>query len=198
MEEIWKPVDGFEGYYEISNLGNLRSVDKYIRWGRNKGRIRYFPSKILSPSINNSGYKIHTLSKPGSKPVCKTIHRMVATTFIPNPHNLSDVNHIDENKNNNSVDNLEWVSHKENMIHSKSKISKALKGRGLTYDQKCMIYFMKRVIPFKFKDVKFFIYKGEVFDSREDISLYYNKTRAWVSILEKRGDIKMIKEVRVI
>ena len=84
------------------------------------------------------------------------------------------------------------------MVHSKSKISKAHKGRGLTYDQKCMIYFMKRKIPFKFKDVKFFIYKGEVFDSREDISLYYNKTRAWVSILEKRGDIKMIKEVRVI
>ena len=198
MEEIWKPVVGFEGYYEISNLGNLRSVDKYIRWGRDKGRIKYFPSKILSPSINNSGYKIYTLHKPGSKPVCKTIHRMVATAFIPNIHNLSDVNHIDEDKFNNRVDNLEWVTHKENIIHSKSKIIKSLKGRRLTYDQKCMIYFMKRKIPFKFKDVKFFIYKGEVFDSREDISLYYNKTRAWVSILEKRGDIKMIKEVRVI
>ena len=197
MEEIWKSVDGFEGYYEISNLGNLRSVDKYIRIGRYKG-LKHFPSKILSPSINNSGYKIYALSKPGSKLVCRTIHRMVAAAFIPNPHNLSDVNHIDENKNNNSVDNLEWVSHKENMIHSGSKIRKALKGRRLTYDQKCMIYFMKQVIPFKFKDIKFFIYKGEVFDSREDISLYLNKTRTWVSILEKRGDIKMMKEVRVI
>ena len=198
MEEIWKPVDGFEGYYEISNLGNLRSVDKYFRWGRDKGHIKYLPSKILSPSINNSGYKIHPLSKPGSKLVCRTIHRMVATAFIPNPHNLSDVNHIDEDKFNNSVDNLEWVRHKENMIYSGRRIFGALKGRGLTYDQKCIRYFMRQAIPFKFKDVKFFIYKGEIFDSREDISLYYNKTRAWVSILEKRGDIKMIKEVRVI
>ena len=198
MEEIWKPVDGFEGYYEISNLGNLRSVDKYIRVCRGKGHIKHLPSKILSPSINNSGYKIYALYKPGSKLVCKTIHRMVATAFIPNPRNLSDVNHIDENKNNNSVDNLEWVSHKENVIHSKSRRSSILKGRRLTYDQMCIRYFMRQAIPFKFKDVKFFIYKGEVFDSREDISLYYNKTRAWVSILEKRGDIKMIKEVRVI
>lgn len=54
MEEIWKPVDGFEGYYEISNLGSLRSVDKYIRMGGGKGYIKYFPSKIKSPSINNS------------------------------------------------------------------------------------------------------------------------------------------------
>ena len=198
MEEIWKPVDGFEGYYEISNLGNLRSVDKYIRWGRGKGYIKHLPSKILLPSINNSGYKIYTLSKPGSKLVCRTIHRMVATAFIPNPHNLSDVNHIDEDKNNNIVDNLEWVSHRENVIYSKSRRSSILKGRRLTYDQICIRYFMRRAIPFKFKDVKFFIYRGEVFDSREDISLYYNKTRAWVSILEKRGDIKMVKEVRVI
>ena len=198
MEEIWKPVDGFEGYYEISNLGNLRSVDKYIRVCRGKGHIKYLPSKILSPSINNSGYKIYALHKPGSKLVCRTIHRMVATAFIPNPRNLSDVNHIDENKNNNSVDNLEWISHKENMIHSKSRIYKTRKGQRLSYDQKCMRYFMNCKIPFKFKDVKFFIYRGEVFDSREDISLYLNKTRAWVSILGKRGDIKMIKEVRVI
>lgn len=198
MEEIWKPVDGFEGYYEISNLGNLRSVDKYVRWGRGKGYIKYLPSKILSPSINNSGYKIYVLSKPGSKPVCRTIHRMVAAAFIPNPHNLSDVNHIDENKNNNIVDNLEWVSHKENMIYSASKMYKTRKGQRLSYDQKCIRDFMRCVIPFKFKDVKFFIYKGKVFDSREDMSLYYNKSRAWISILEKRGDIKMIKEVRVI
>ena len=198
MEEIWKPVDGYEGYYEISNLGNLRSVDKYIRWGRGKGYIKHLPSKILLPSINNSGYKIYTLSKPGSKLVCRTIHRMVATAFIPNPHNLSDVNHIDEDKNNNIVDNLEWVSHRENVIYSKSRRSSTLKGRRLTYEQKCIRDFMSCKIPFKFEYVKFFIYKGEVFDSREDISLYYNKTRAWVSILEKRGYIKMIKEVRVI
>ena len=198
MEEICKSVDGFEGYYEISNLGNLRSVDQYIRVGRGKGYIKYLPSKILSPSINNSGYKIYALHKPGSKLVCRTIHRMVATAFIPNPHNLSDVNHIDENKNNNIVDNLEWVSHRENVIHSTSGKSSILKGRRLTYDQNCIRYFMRQAVPFKFKDVKFFIYRGEVFDSREDVSLYFNKTRAWVSILEKRGDIKMIKEVRVI
>ena len=123
---------------------------------------------------------------------------MVATAFIPNPHNLSDVNHIDEDKFNNRVDNLEWVSHRENVIYSKSRRSSILKGRKLSYNQNCIRYFMRQAVPFKFKDIKFFIYKGEVFDSREDISLYYNKTRAWVSILEKRGDIKMIKEVRVI
>ena len=97
MQEIWKDVVGFEGLYKVSNLGNVKSL-----------RI----GKILIPSINR-GYKRITLCKNGNRKN-KVIHRIVAEAFLDNPKSLPCVNHKDENKLNNCVENLEWCDIKYN------------------------------------------------------------------------------------
>ena len=93
IEEIWKPIEGYENYY-ISNLGNVKNI---------KG-------KLLCLWKDNVGYLQVKLSKEG-KWYYKRVHRLVAEAFIPNPHNLPCVNHKDENKENNSVENLEWCDY---------------------------------------------------------------------------------------
>lgn len=97
--EEWQPVVGFEGLYEVSNIGRVRSLTRY--------------KKIIKPIVTNSGYYQYQLWHKGVRHV-EFAHRLVAQTFIPNPGNKSVVNHLDENKLNNSVDNLEWVSHVAN------------------------------------------------------------------------------------
>lgn len=99
MKEIWKPVQGFESKYEISNFGNIRNT---------KG-------KQLSPWDNREGYLCIDLWD--GKRTHKKIHRLVAEAFIPNPNNLPLVNHINEEKYDNRVDNLEWVTAAENCNH---------------------------------------------------------------------------------
>ena len=96
MEEIWKDVVGYEGLYQVSNLGNV------------KGK------KVKSQHISNRGYLTVLLYKDGVG-LRKTVHRIVATAFLDNPLNLSDINHIDENRLNNAVDNLEWCDHRYNV-----------------------------------------------------------------------------------
>lgn len=112
MEEIWKDIKGYEGLYQASNLGRVRSF-------RNSSRKKCEPY-ILSPGKINSGYLNVVLNKNGVRQTLK-LHRLIAETFIPNPNNLSDVNHKDENKLNNCVDNLEWMSHKDNMNYGTLK-----------------------------------------------------------------------------
>jgi hypothetical protein len=110
-EEIWKPVVGYEGLYEVSNLGNVRSVDKVDRQGQKKhGRVR----KLL---LNQVGYLYVGISVENKK-ANLTVHRLVARAFIPNPDNKPQVNHIDGNKTNNIVSNLEWVTVAENTQHA--------------------------------------------------------------------------------
>ena len=101
MEE-WKRViiDGIEWNYEVSS----------------HGRIRNLRGKIKDQQDNGKGYLFVNLYRNGQQKNFY-VHRLVANAFIPNPHNLTDVNHIDENKTNNCVENLEWVSHKNNMSH---------------------------------------------------------------------------------
>ena len=103
MEEIWKPISGYEGKYEISNLGRIKSYAQKNRAGR-----------ITEGYEDKKGYRNIYLYK---KPQCgkwHKIHRLVAMTFIPNPDNLPQVNHKDENKSNNCVDNLEWCDNNYN------------------------------------------------------------------------------------
>lgn len=96
--EIFKDIKGYPGY-QISNQGRLWSI-KY--------------QKYLSPFTNNSGYKVINIIAANGKRKGELIHRLVALAFIDNPERKPEVNHIDRDKTNNSVDNLEWVSHSEN------------------------------------------------------------------------------------
>lgn len=107
MREIWKPIEGWEGLYEVSNLGNVKSFCK--------GKERF-----LRPSKKKNGYLQVVLQDNGRKGFF-TIHRLVAAAFIPNPNNLPTVNHIDENKENNRVDNLEWMTTQDNVTYSQGK-----------------------------------------------------------------------------
>lgn len=103
MIEIWKPIKGYEGKYEVSNLGRVRSISH--------------SNKILKPD-KPKGYSRVTLFNKGVR-YRKTIHILVAETFIPNPNNYPVVNHIDENRENNAVTNLEWCTQKDNCNHGK-------------------------------------------------------------------------------
>lgn len=119
---IWKPISGFEGYYEVSDTGCVRSVDRDII---NKNGIRHhLKGKLmkLTPVINkyrisNSNYIVVNLRKHGKSHVIP-VHILVAKAFIPNPDNLPTVNHKDGDKSNNVVENLEWASYAENNIHA--------------------------------------------------------------------------------
>lgn len=110
MEEIWKEIPGYEGYYEASTFGRIRSIERIII---NRYKVDHRKSKILKPQMVCSGYFQILLSKNGIH-VHKLIHRLVAETFIPNPHKYNQVNHKDENKSNNHVNNLEWCNAKYN------------------------------------------------------------------------------------
>ena len=107
MEEEWRDIIGFEGLYQISNMGNVRSLPRLSSQNHMVGE------KILKPHPNNSGYLDVSMYKD-TKRYHKKIHRMVAEAFIPNPDNLPEVDHIDADKTNNCVNNLRWVSHSEN------------------------------------------------------------------------------------
>jgi hypothetical protein len=108
MSETWKDVVGFEGLYQVSSLGNVRSLN----W-RRTGK-----AKLMSHRKHNQGYVTVLLSKNG-KQYSKTIHRLVAFHFVPGYANELEVNHIDRNRENNCADNLEWCSHKNNVLHSR-------------------------------------------------------------------------------
>lgn len=110
--EIWKEIKGYEGIYEISSYGNIRSIDRYIYY--KNGRKQFYKGCLLSPVIGKRGYVIANLNK-NNKGNKVPIHRLVAKAFIPNPNNLSEVNHKDEDKTNNKVENLEWCDRKYNM-----------------------------------------------------------------------------------
>lgn len=112
MEEVWKDIAGYEGRYQVSTLGRVRNS----RTGR-----------ILKPSKCGESKKyLHIILYQGDHASRKSfgIHRLVADAFIPNPDNLSEVNHIDGNGTNNCVTNLEWISHMDNMVHAYKVLGK--------------------------------------------------------------------------
>ena len=118
-KEIWKPVKGYEGGYEVSNLGRVRTCE-----GRCNGR-KPIREGILCLGVSNDGYIRVRLSMDGHTKCC-LVHRLVAEAFIPNPNNLPQVNHKDENKSNNHVENLEWCTRNYNVNYGEciAKIKK--------------------------------------------------------------------------
>lgn len=126
MQEEWRDVVGYEGFYQVSNLGRVRTVPHYSRNNVNGGK-RFVKGQILSQYKMPNGYLQVQFSK-NEKREKHYVHRLVANTFLKNKNNLPEVNHIDGNKDNNSISNLEWVSHKINQIHMiKNRMSKKAK-----------------------------------------------------------------------
>lgn len=101
---IWKDVKGYEGLYQVSDTGLVKRIPS----------VKCKTERILQQGTQKTGYKYVNLSK-NSRPHTKRVHRLVAETFIPNPDNLPQINHKDENKANNNVNNLEWCSEKYNV-----------------------------------------------------------------------------------
>lgn len=113
--EIWKPIPGYEGIYEVSSYGNVKSIDRKIT--NSIGRTRIYKGHPLKVSKDRYGYPVCKLWKH-SKGKNFTIHRLVAITFIKNIDDKPLVNHIDGNKFNNHVSNLEWCTNSENDLHA--------------------------------------------------------------------------------
>lgn len=107
MTEEWRPVVGYEGYYEVSSLGRVRSVERGVVNCNGVCRVR--KSKIMKTRVSNRGREGLGLNKNKCQ-TYQSVHRLVAMAFLPNPDNLPEVNHKDENPLNNRVDNLEWCT----------------------------------------------------------------------------------------
>lgn len=125
--EIWKPVPGYEGYYEVSDLGSIRSVDRTIKIRCASGLYdRKLAGHPIAQTLDGRGlYLMVMLSRDGQNKK-HLVHRLVAQAFIENPYGLPEINHKDENKRNNCVSNLEWCTHKYNNTYG----SKQTAGRG--------------------------------------------------------------------
>lgn len=117
MEEIWLPIKGYEGYYEVSNMGRIKSL--YREFMRSSGRLNRVPERILKIGYDANGYTNVILSKNGHN-TSLSVHRIVALAFLPNPDNLPCVNHIDCNPANNCVTNLEWCTYAYNAQYAAS------------------------------------------------------------------------------
>lgn len=119
MEEIWKDIKGYEGLYQVSNIGRIKSLGRTVIKISLKGNIftKSYPEKLLKFSKDTKGYLRTSLALNGINRTIK-VHRVVAQAFIPNPNNLEQVNHKDGDKKNNNVYNLEWCNNQKNQNHS--------------------------------------------------------------------------------
>ena len=116
MEEIWKNIEGYEALYQVSNLGRVRSFGRDLMRKSRYGTMApyHISGRVLKPLHSQGDYcYVHLFDKDGTSTNHK-VHRLVAKAFVPNPDNLNEVNHIDEDKDNNRADNLEWCKHAYN------------------------------------------------------------------------------------
>ena len=111
MTEIWKDIAGYENEYQVSNLGNVRSLDRRIKYSN--GRTRFYKGQLIKPLAAQNGYDVVTLMRKHKGKKC-LVHRLVALAFLNNSNGYPEVNHLDENKHNNCVSNLEWCTVKYN------------------------------------------------------------------------------------
>ena len=114
MEEVWKDIPGFEGYYQASNFGRVRGLDRTVP--TKNGFSKKIKGRIMSQSVAGTGYMQVMITKNG-KQQPHTVHRLVASAFIENPNGYNEVDHIDGTRTNNNVNNLRWVTHYEYVMH---------------------------------------------------------------------------------
>ena len=126
MQEIWKDIEGYEGLYQVSNFGRVKSLDRYVL--RNGNSL--FVKGIVLSQLNNGGYLAVRLCNSG-KYKNYFVHRLVACAFVENLNNYTEVNHIDEDKHNNDFRNLEWCDRKYNVNYGSraDKFSNSMKGK---------------------------------------------------------------------
>ena len=119
MEEIWKDIEGYEGIYQVSNLGRVRSLDRYITRPHPKTGVpmQYFQrGRDIKPAMQKGGYLFVGLKDKPRKQLVN-VHRLVAKAFVPGYFEGADVNHKDCDRTNNRADNLEWVTRRENLMY---------------------------------------------------------------------------------
>lgn len=126
--EIWKDIDGYEGIYQVSNLGNVKSCERVVTSGLRQVKVA---KRMMSACKNNKGYPVVLLSKAG-KYRTHSVHRLVAESHIPNPNNYTQVNHKDGIKHNNNSENLEWCTCTMNIQHAYATGLITLEGRAPT------------------------------------------------------------------
>ena len=118
MEE-WKAIKGYEGHYEVSSMGRIRSVDRYVKTGIKHNENRFIKGVILKPHLKKNGYLSVDLKAPNKKQKTISVHRLVAYAFLLPMEGKNVVNHKNLNKLDNRVENLEWVTAEENRKHAK-------------------------------------------------------------------------------
>ena len=186
----WRPVVGYEGLYEVSNQGDVKSLARTVL--TSSGRLRSIRECIKRHDIDKFGYHKVGLNRDGKERTA-AVHRLVAQAFIPNPENKPQVNHIDGDKSNNCVENLEWVTSKENIHHAIAT--------GLT-TQTQLFASLHAASLANFKSV-ICIETGVIYASRADaaeaLGLPRNSTAIWDSIkygraVNKKFHFKAYKE----
>lgn len=115
MEELWRPIKDFEGLYEVSNLGRIKSCARAITC--KDGKVKHLKERILQPGQGTYGRNQYSLCKEDHKYSVRG-YRLVAEAFLPNPSGLPEINHKDGNNLNDCVDNLEWISLEDNTAHA--------------------------------------------------------------------------------
>lgn len=131
-KEIWKDIPGYEGYYQISTFGNVKSIDRTVKQvcGKNPSKYQYnhYKSVLLKPFYRKDGYIEVSLCK-NKKYKKYLIHRLMGITFLENKYNYPEINHKDENKQNNNLSNLEWCTSKYNTNYG-TKIQRVVEQLG--------------------------------------------------------------------
>lgn len=151
MQEIWKDVTGYEGVYQVSNLGSVKSLDRFVE---DRSGYRHRKGITLKQKINESGYAtVHLRDKANNKESWPSVHRLVALSFVDNPENKPTVNHKDGLKLNNRFDNLEWATQSEQTIHAFENNLMLVRGNTLYDDE------FKENVKAYFKDNKISIKK---------------------------------------
>lgn len=159
--EIWKDVVGYEGLYQVSNMGNVKSLD---RWVNSKGNgERFLEGQPITTELNKFGYWRTRLRKNGERQKVFQTHRLVAMAFIPNPDNKPCVNHINGMRTDNRLDNLEWCTHSENTKHMYDTLGYVHPEERRNKISKC---FSKRVCV-----------NGEEFPNLKTASLHHKKNK---------------------
>lgn len=130
-DEIWKDIVGYEGQYCVSNYGRIKALPRFVI-RKNQSNGYFTKERIINPIHKDNGYLYVTIGNTKEKTLAnKYIHRLVAEAFIPNPHSKPCVNHIDYDRSNNCLENLEWVTYVENVRHSSGNLSKAILNKSI-------------------------------------------------------------------